>query len=181
MKKLYKLWLIPFLGVTALSTAYGDSLGFTSDTGLKFEAVLSRAQEVQAVAPGNITESEIKVRFDEGFTQVEVELRVEGGDRVIAAHFHCALPGVNGPIAFGFFSPGPLAFDGREARGVLTNADFTGEDCEPLIGRPVNNIAALAFAMREGLIYANVHTEDNPAGEVRGQLLARTLEQFLGI
>jgi hypothetical protein len=30
--------------------------------------------------------------------------------------------------------------------------DFTGADCVDEIGRPVSKIAALAFAMRDGLI-----------------------------
>ena len=113
----------------------------------------------------------MKAKFDKAFTRVEVKLRVQGGDNVMAAHFHCARPGETGPVEFGLFSPGPLLFDGERAKGTLTNADFTGADCVPTIGRPVNNIVALAFAMRDGLIYANVHTTDNPPGEVRGQLL----------
>jgi hypothetical protein len=55
----------------------------------------------------------------------------------------------------------------------LLNTDFTGADCVPNIGRPVNNLAALAFAMRDGLIYANVHTTNFPGGEIRGQMLER--------
>ena len=94
-----------------------------------------------------------------------------GADNFVAAHFHCARPGVTGPVAFGMVSPGPCMFDGTELRCTLTNADFSGADCIPGVGRPVNNIAALALAMRDGLVYANVHTSDNPPGEVRGQLL----------
>ena len=141
--------------------------------GLEFDAELTSAQSVPTPGPGLIVTSDVLAVFDEGFTEVEVTLKVDGGDNVVAAHFHCALPGENGPVAFGLFSPGPLVFDGTEAEGVLTNADFTGADCNPTIGRPVNNIAALAFAMREGLIYANVHTTDNPPGEVRGQMLEK--------
>ena len=67
---------------------------------------------------------------------------------------------------------GPLTFDGKKAVGTLTNADFfVGEDCVSLVGRPVDNVAALAFAMREGLIYVNLHTAENLPGEVRGQLI----------
>jgi hypothetical protein len=46
-------------------------------------------------------------------------------------------------------------------------------DCPTPIGMPINNIASLAFAMRDGLIYANVHTVANSGGEARGQLLER--------
>ncbi len=146
-------------------SAYGQSLSF--------KAELSTAQAVPAPVPGLIVSSDAKARFDDALTEVDVKLRVDDGSNVVAAHFHCARPGVAGPVAFGLFSPGPLFFDGKQTKGILTNADFTGADCVPSIGRPVNNIAALALAMRDGLIYLNVHTTDNPAGEVRGQMLEK--------
>ena len=139
---------------------------------LKFKAELTTAQ---AVGPppvmGLIGQASVAAAFDGGFTEVDVKLKVNGGDNVFAVHFHCALPGANGPIALGIV--GPLVFDGMEAKGVLTNADFGPNPCDAIIGRPVNNIAALALAMRAGLIYLNVHTDQNPAGEVRGQMLEK--------
>ncbi len=157
---------LALVGLLALpGVAYGG--------GLEFEAEMTTAQEVPTPGPGLISGSDVLAVFDEGFTEVDVTLKVDGGDNVVAAHFHCALPGEIGPVAFGLFSPGPLVFDGAEAKGFLTSADFTGADCNPTIGRPVNNIAALALAMREGLIYVNVHTTDNLPGEVRGQMLER--------
>ncbi len=157
---------LALVGLLALpGVAYGG--------GLEFEAEMTTAQEVPTPGPGLISGSDVIAVFDEGFTEVDVTLKVDGGDNVVAAHFHCALPGEIGPVAFGLFGPGPLGFDGSEAKGVLTNADFTGADCNPTIGRPVNNIAALALAMREGLIYSNVHTTDNLPGEVRGQMLEK--------
>jgi len=143
----------------------------TAEDTMHFAAKLSTAQELPAPAPGLIERAVVKADFDLELGSVRVHLVVRDGSHVVAAHFHCALPGENGPVAFGLFSPGPLAFGGVQARGTLTNENFTGTDCVPNIGRPVNTIAALAFAMREGLIYANVHTTDNPPGEVRGQML----------
>ena len=96
-----------------------------------------------------------------------------GAIDVVAAHFHCAPPGVNGPIAFGLLNPGQLTAFDDNVRVRITNADFTGDDCEPVIGRPVNNIAALALAMQDGLIYINLHSPTAPLGEIRGQMLAR--------
>jgi len=139
------------------------------DAGLRFKATLDGAQEVPAVA--TMTTGEIHARFNPALSEVAVELTINNGVDVTRAHFHCARPGANGPIAFGLFVPGPLTFDNAGAQGTLTNADFSGADCVPNIGRPVNNIAALAFAMRDGLIYLNVHTTANPGGEIRGQLL----------
>ena len=145
-----------------------------------FDATLSGAQEVVLDADGNLVPGgtdtgatgRINVKFAKAFTSVRVNLRVTGlTGTFAAAHFHCGRPGQNGPVVFGLVNPGLLEFDGKRIRGTLTNVDFTGADCLEVVGRPVNNIAALAFAMRDGLIYANVHSDVFPAGEIRGQML----------
>jgi hypothetical protein len=161
----------------ALLTVSASALGDDSDrdgegNGLRFTARLSAPQETAVVDSDGAGRA--SVRFDAALTRVFVDLRIDnlvGGFR--AAHFHCNRPGANGPVAFGLVSPGPLEFDGRRVRGTLTNADFNGADCVAVsfVGRPVNNIAALAFAMRDGLVYLNVHTDLYPGGEIRGQLL----------
>lgn len=153
-------------------TAHADSKKKKS---IKLQADLSTAQEVQSVAPGLITSATITAKFSKDLSSVDVKLRVKGGANVVAAHFHCARAGVKGPVAVTITSAlGPLPFDGTEASGTLTNADFLPMDSDPcplVIGRPVNNIASLLFAMQDGLIYTNVHTfPDNPGGEVRGQM-----------
>ncbi len=136
---------------------------------VKFSATLSGAQEVlpEVVTPAT---GKIEAKFDKGFTEVTVDLKIENLlGSLTGAHFHCARPGVNGPVALGLMSPGPLSFDGKRIRGTLTNADFTEADCSG-IGRPVNNIVALAFAMQDGLIYVNVHSLFSGSGEIRGQM-----------
>lgn len=137
--------------------------------GAGFEAGLSGAQEVPGVdTPGS---GSIKARFDSGYTRVRVDLKVKNlRGEIVGAHFHCARPGGNGPVAFGLINPGPLSVDGDRIRGTLTGANFTGADCNGAAGRNVNNIAALAFAMRDGLIYLNLHTTAVGSGEIRGQL-----------
>lgn len=134
-----------------------------------FFAALTGAQEVPArETPAT---GEIEVAFDRGFTEAQVYLTVSGYmGALTGAHFHCARPGENGPIVVGLFGPGPFPV-GDLVSGTLTNSNFLpGANCVPIIGRPVNNIAALAFAMREGLIYVNVHTTVFPGGEIRAQL-----------
>ena len=163
--------------VLALSSA-----AYADDDGLRFSASLSGAQEVVfdaggAFVPGGRdtdAEGTIRVEFDKALTKVEVNLRIKDlAGAFAAAHFHCGRAGQNGPVAFGLVNPGPLDFDGKRIRGTLRNTDFNNVDCVPVVGRPVNNIAALAFAMRDGLVYANVHSTLFPPGEIRGQMLSK--------
>jgi hypothetical protein len=145
-----------------------------------FEATLSGDQEVVVddqggLVPGGTNSpafGRIDADFTAGYTVLAVDMIIANlGSAFAAAHFHCGRPGENGPIVFGMNNPGRLTFDGRRITGRLTNADYTGEDCTEIIGRPVNNLVSLAFAMRDGLIYANVHTDVFPQGEIRGQML----------
>ena len=149
--------------------------GAVDAAGLRFTANLSTAQEVGEPDPASVTidEGHVEIEFNGDLSGAKVTLKVVPSTNVTAAHLHCGRPGTNGTVAFGLISPGTFRFDGDVASGVLTNADFNGNDCVPEVGRPVNNIAALALAMRDGLIYMNVHTVNNLGGEVRGQLLRK--------
>lgn len=164
MKILQVTVLTSIVFVTLSGIAYVDDLK------LNFKATLTGAQEVPE--RNSPAKGEVKVAFDKGFTKLDVDLKVSSNTVgvITRAHFHCAKPGENGPIVFGLFDPGPFPVSDR-VNGTLTNTDYTGADCVPTTGRPVNNLASLAFAMREGLIYANVHTSVFPGGEVRGQML----------
>ncbi len=166
MRKLLK----NVIGVAAIGCLM-SSVNAYAGGGIKFKANLSGAQEVAVPDPGFIESATVTADFNSDLSAVDIKLKVAGGSTVAGAHFHCARPGTNGPLPFGLFGPGPLTFDGSKAIGTLTNADYTGADCTGFIGRPVTNIAALAFAIRDGLIYINVHTVENPGGEVRGQML----------
>jgi hypothetical protein len=142
-----------------------------SAAGLKFAARLTGAQQAPTVATA--AEGKVTVKFDEGLTQMEVKLNMTNIANVTAAHFHCNRPGQNGSVAFGLITPGPCTLVADQINCTLTNADVQANSCVSEVGREVNNIAALAFAMRDGLIYANVHTSANTSGEIRGQLLGK--------
>lgn len=146
--------------------AYADD----DDDLFRFFSRATGAQEV----PQADTEAigEITASFDRGLTEVRVQMKFKNiNTAILAAHFHCARPGAGGPPAFGIMNPGPLVMiDAHGASATLTNAHAVA-DCTAAVGRPVNNIAALYFAMRDGLIYFNVHTADHPPGEVRGQMI----------
>lgn len=151
-----------------------DDFEYTAELSGAQEVVVTENDEFQPGGVDTQATGQAHADFDPALTRVEVDFSVENlSGTFAAAHFHCGRPGENGPVVFGLVEPGPLSFDGSNISGELTNDDYTGADCEAVVGRPVNNIASLAFAMRDGLIFANVHTEPFPDGEVRGQMHTR--------
>jgi len=162
--------------VAALILAAAAAQSWADDETLEFEAELTGAQEV-TTPPGGVdtpAAGKCEVEFDQGLTRVRVRLRVRDTiGEVTRGHFHCGRPGQNGPIAFGLFDPGPCDFANGRLSCTLANADLTdvANACGTAVGRPVSNIAALLFSMRDGLVYCNVHTTQFPAGEIRGQML----------
>ena len=74
----------------------------------------------------------------------------------VAAHIHYGEPGVAGPVVL------PLATGASPFSGTLTEADLDPDS--PITYQEVLD------AIRDGGAYVNVHTADNPSGEIRGQL-----------
>jgi CHRD domain len=168
----------------SLALAMGANAAGEDHYTFDLDARLSGAQEVTPPsAPsvpslGVITDARatVRVEVEKNLSSFRFRLIVRNGNDVTQAHLHCGRPGQNGPVVV-FLSA--LNVQGQDVNGVLAHGTRRNEHiepgaaaCEELIGRPINNIASLAAAAFDGLIYANVHTVQNPAGEVRGQLIA---------
>lgn len=88
---------------------------------------------------------------------------------VLMAHIHKAPPGENGLVAVWLYpsAPPPQLIEGRTqgvlAEGVITADDLVGPLDGESLGAPVD-------VLRAGDGYVNVHTTQNPGGEVRGQV-----------
>ena len=139
--------------------------------GLRFEARASAAQEVQEPAVESDGSARGRFRFSSDLSELDARVDVEDltGDAA-AAHLHCAIAGVNGPIIVDLM-PTPT---GRIVDDVFDNADVSLDaDCSATCGFDINNIASLRQAADDACLYLNVHTEEFPDGEVRGQLLVR--------
>ena len=173
MKKSYVNYLIIAMCFSIFSTAWGQE----PTPRLRFRTNLTGAQEVTPPPPpsGVLTDTRgrAEVRFNRELSAATVEVVVRGGTGIIQAHLHCASAGVNGPIAVTLFDIPPPGQDinGELVRLTVENDDITDVSADAACGVPLNNIAALAFAMVAGRIYVNVHSTANPAGEIRGQLL----------
>ncbi len=85
------------------------------------------------------------------------------------AHIHLAPAGVNGSVVVWLYpsGPPPLAIPGRSngvlAEGVITDDSLVG----PLEDGTLED---LLDEIRAGNTYVNVHTDQEPAGEIRGQI-----------
>ncbi len=160
-----KLWTVAMLaGVLGFGGAYAQE----EEETMPLESVLTGAQEVPPVeSPGT---GQFTMEFDAGFDQATYTLNVLGLESAITgAHLHCAAAGENGPIVL------PLdveAIGGEESAAqetTVTSDDVTPPD-QDACDVPVNNLASLYAAILAGKVYANVHTDTNPEGELRGQI-----------
>ena len=132
--------------------------------GEEFRAKLSGDQEVPPVITD--TSGDFRFDFDDFEESGSYRLKVRDGVRVRQAHIHCAPEGINGPVIIflaGNHDPG-WDVDGRWIdNATVTNANIVNEACGATLADIVGN-------MRDGNTYVNVHTVDNPSGEVRGQI-----------
>jgi hypothetical protein len=65
------------------------------------------------------------------------------------------------------------SFSGTLAQGTITSADLSGNStCAGCTGLSSANMSALVAAMRGGQTFVNVHTEQNPGGEIQGTIVA---------
>ena len=87
-------------------------------------------------------------------------------DKVTMAHIHQGKVGENGPPVVWLFnsSSNPTGtMNGMLSQGKITSNDLVG----PLKGKQMSDLVKL---INDGQAYANVHTEPNPKGEIRGQI-----------
>jgi hypothetical protein len=79
---------------------------------------------------------------------------------VTAGHIHFGKPGENGPLVFTMFKYDPPRNEVLET-GAITADKLEG----PMKGK---HVLDLAFAGANGSLYMNIHTVENPNGEIRG-------------
>lgn len=148
-----------YINVHTAENPGGEIRGqITMDQDVTFVATLNGAQENPPVT------TEAKglgaVHYTWGTTTLDVNVQLtELSTDITGAHIHLGAVGTNGGVIFDL---GDLR-DGNRIQGTIK--DLTGEDLENL------------FA---GNFYINVHTMDNPGGEIRGQLIEQVGLTFDG-
>ncbi len=86
-------------------------------------------------------------------------------DKATMAHIHQGKIGENGPVVVTLFK---AATPTGPKSGVLAQGTITSDKLEgPLKGKQISDLVKL---IEDGSAYTNVHTEQNPKGEIRGQI-----------
>jgi hypothetical protein len=91
---------------------------------------------------------------------------------VTQAHIHCGADGVNGPVVAFLFGPEPegVTTNGVLAAGTVTESEVIPRPDSPECPGGVADMDDLIAKILSGEAYVNVHTLENPPGEIRGQL-----------
>jgi len=147
-------------------------------------AILANAQEIQTNLRGyeevptlsSPATGTFNATVNEDATQVEYQLSYSGFTTPVQqAHLHLGRTAVNGGIIIFLCSnlpnpppntPACPATEG-EVGGTLTPEGVIGPGEQ---GIAAGEFAELVEAIRNNAVYVNVHTEQFPPGEIRGQL-----------
>jgi hypothetical protein len=158
------------LAFGALTTLSAQSQGNT------YSATLVPGQENPALSkPGSGT---ITLDIDEAAGEINYVLTYTGLVDVRQSHIHFEKPAINGGIFLWLCktatNPGPTPnktpdcpVGSGSVSGTLLASDVQGVPAQRLVA---GDFASAVAQIRNGLAYANVHTGENPGGEIRGQI-----------
>ena len=168
----------PSAAITAIAVVDPSS---SSSSGDQFSARLSGDNEVPQVNTDSTGRIRLVVNSQQDALDYQISLSNLNGI-VTGAHIHSGGSGTNGPIVanlnvHGAFASASAGGGGGSATtststgGTVTSADLKG----PLAGKQISGLIKL---IEDGKAYVNVHTDQNPDGEIRGQLAPSTNEEI---
>ena len=128
----------------------------------KFSAQLSGDQEVPPIQ----TNASGMAWFKSNRDNIEFQLNVTDLQGITMAHLHNGKQGEIGPPVVALYkSDSPtILINGKLASGNITANMLEGT----MAGKQIAN---LTTAMKNSETYVNVHTQQNPTGEIRGQIM----------
>ena len=145
-----------------------------SATGISMETKKGKskvfATPAQVVTTGTAVDSEttakLKFSFDKGFTKMEYQVIVTDDYNIMKIDLRCGSAGTNGGVAARMWEyDSPL--DNPKEEDNLVSQDVQDMVCDR---KPLNTIASLYQAIRNGSIYLSIHSIVYQDGVVRGQI-----------
>lgn len=138
-----------------------------NSSNVEYSTVLSGDQEVPPVitqaagiadfSPSNDGES------------IEYTITADNINGATAGHIHFGIESQNGEVVVTLFKFDSPQNEVSES-GTINADDLSG----PLEGMQISD---LVDAFNDGNTYANIHTEQNPDGEIRGQIISEELQE----
>ena len=147
---------IAITGVVVTTTAVSTNSVYAQGP-QKIVVNLSGSEEVPPVQ----TEATGVAEFIPGEDSVAYSVNATNIQGVTAGHIHLGNRGENGPVVVTLFKYDSPMNEVSET-GTITADKLEG----PLAGKQLSDLAA---AGANGTLYVNIHTEQNPNGEIRGQ------------
>jgi hypothetical protein len=146
--------------ITAAVAIVGITSGLTNSLVAqeqKFLATLSGQEEV----PPTNSQATGMAEFTVTGENAEYSVNASNIQDVTAGHIHSGKQGENGPIVVTLFK------NDSPTNEVSETGSITADKLEgPMAGKQLTD---LVTAMNNGETYVNIHTEQNPNGEIRGQ------------
>jgi hypothetical protein len=153
-----RAWMVIVVAAAFVTFACDDD-----DDEVEFESTLVGQNERPNPVTTNATGT-ARVT-DDGGTTMSYLVTVSNIQNVTAAHIHVAPADSAGPIVV------DLAPNTTITNGTLASGSFDQSDIRALQqGAQPISMDSLRVLMRRGRTYVNVHTTQNQAGEIRGQL-----------
>jgi hypothetical protein len=159
IKNTITLAIVAIAVVIAVGVVTTSSIGLAFAQDQKFMAELSSQEEV----PPTDSQATGSAEFTPmGSDSVMYNVNATNIQGVTAGHIHSGQQGENGPIVVTLFK-----YD-SPMNEVSESGSITADKLEgPMAGKQLSD---LATAMGNGITYVNIHTEQNPNGEIRGQI-----------
>lgn len=159
------LLVLPVLGRRADATGQERNFSVHLDNG---QAIL--AGETISTPPTN-GEGEGIFQLSPDGTELSYKLIVANIENVQAAHIHKGPAGVKGPIVAGLYGYPIIALIPGRTDGILATGTIRAANL--VDGLASKQISDLINLMTSGQAYVNVHTHQNPGGEIRGQIFVK--------
>lgn len=162
-----RMLIFAVLALALLSVAIAGVVAANEKS--RFKTALTGYQETPSVSSAG--SGEFTATVDDANQTIHYTLRFDNlNSSVLFAHVHFGQRGVTGGIAAflcgGNTKPDPCV-PGTTITGTITPADVIGPTGQ---GIAPGEWSELVAAIRAGVAYANVHSQTQPSGEIRGQI-----------
>jgi hypothetical protein len=152
------------------------SLGGLALAGLNLNSSIHLAGDFEVPMRDTSAQGQATFHIAADGQSVDYKLIASNIENAFMAHIHCGTPTTNGPIVVWLYpstapTPGPPGsgrHDGVLAQGTFTDADVIDRAPSPACPGGVEDLADVVELIQNGGAYVNVHTDQLPGGEIRG-------------